>query len=636
MKRLFFFTISWAFFQCSFSQAIISFGKNTISKDEFIRAYNKNKTAVDNKEKAIREYVELYTNFKLKVKAAQELKLDTSEQFKSEIANFRHQIEENYMIDESLFKQLMNESYARSQRDLHVIHYSLNINETDDTAKNYEAFMQLYNQLVNNKSIQENGFENNGIKKSDLGFVTVFTLPYQYENIVFSLNKGSVSKPYRSKKAWHLFKVIDERPSAGKWKVAQILFSLPPDPKPEVIANAKRQADSVYSLLTKGAEFGNMAKSASEDKLTYLNNGELPEFGTGKYDMSFENEVIKLKKDGDISMPFQTSFGIHIIKRLGFTPTPTNQNDEAFQFELKQKLLLDDRIKIAKEKFAKEIAIKIGFKKLVANTEELFNEVDSVMQYPDMDKTTTLPLSEKPIISFSNGKVKGKEFLSFARDFKNDLDLYKGETNEFIWEKFQSTISLDYYKKHLEQYSPEFNYQLQEFIDGNLLFEVMEKEVWSEAEKDSIGLLKYYNNNKSKYTWGASADVLIINAAEEIIAKEIMDSLVAGVYWKDLVESNPAQLQGDSGRYELSQLTGYSEANEGAFSKITNNSDGTASFVKFFKLYEANQQRGFKDSKGMLINDYQTVLEKKWIEALRKKYPVIINEILLQSVIKAL
>jgi len=636
MKRLFFLTISWAFFQCSFSQAIISFGKNTISKDEFIRAYNKNKTAVDNKEKAIREYVELYTNFKLKVKAAQELKLDTSEQFKSEIANFRHQIEENYMIDENLFKQLMNESYARSQRDLHVIHYSLNINETDDTAKNYEAFMQLYNQLVSNKSIQENGFENNGIKKSDLGFVTVFTLPYQYENIVFSLNKGSVSNPYRSKKAWHLFKVIDERPSAGKWKVAQILFSLPPDPKPEVIANAKRQADSVYSLLTKGAEFGNMAKSASEDKLTYLNNGELPEFGTGKYDMSFENEVIKLKKDGDISMPFQTSFGIHIIKRLGFTPTPTNQNDEAFQFELKQKLLLDDRIKIAKEKFAKEIAIKIGFKKLVANTQELFNEVDTVMQYPDMDKTTTLPLSEKPIISFSNGKVKGKEFLSFARDFKNDLDLYKGETNEFIWEKFQSTISLDYYKKHLEQYSPEFNYQLQEFIDGNLLFEVMEKEVWSEAEKDSIGLLKYYNNNKSKYTWGASADVLIINAAEEIIAKEIMDSLVAGVYWKDLVESNPAQLQGDSGRYELSQLTGYSEANEGAFSKITNNSDGTASFVKFFKLYEANQQRSFKDSKGMLINDYQTVLEKKWIEALRKKYPVIINEILLQSVIKAL
>ncbi len=636
MKRLFFFSISWAFFQCSFSQAIISFGKNNISKDEFIRAYNKNKTAVDNTEKAVREYVELYTNFKLKVKAAQEFKLDTSEQFKSEIANFRHQIEENYMIDENLFKQLMNESYTRSQRDLHVIHYSLNINETDDTAKNYEAFMQLYNQLINNKSIQENSFENNGIKKSDLGFVTIFTLPYQYENIVFSLHTGAVSKPYRSKKAWHLFKVINERPSAGKWKVAQILFSLPPDPKPEVVANAKRQADSVYSLLTKGSDFGNMAKSASEDKLTYLNNGELPEFGTGKYDMNFENEVIKLKKDGDISLPFQTSFGIHIIKRLGFTPTPKNQNDEAFQFELKQKLLLDDRIKIAKEKFAKDIATKIGFKKLVANTVELFNEVDSVMQYPDMDKTTTLPLSEKPIISFTNGKVKGKEFLSFARDFKNDLDLYKGETNEFIWEKFQSTISLDYYKKHLEQFSPEFNYQLQEFIDGNLLFEVMEKEVWSAAEKDSTGLLKYYNNNKSKYTWGASADVLIINAAEEIIAKEIMDSLVAGVYWKDLVESNPAQLQGDSGRYELTQLAGYGEPKEGSYSQITNNSDGTASFVKFFKLYEANQQRSFKESKGMLINDYQTVLEKKWIETLRKKYPVIINEALLQSVIKAL
>ena len=52
------------------AQTLITYGKNTVSKEEFIRAYNKNKTKVDNKEKAIREYVGLYTNFKLKVKAA--------------------------------------------------------------------------------------------------------------------------------------------------------------------------------------------------------------------------------------------------------------------------------------------------------------------------------------------------------------------------------------------------------------------------------------------------------------------------------------------------------------------------------------------------------------------------------------
>ena len=78
------------------------------------------------------------------------------------------------------------------------------------------------------------------VKYADMGFITAFTLPYQYENIVYGLKVGETSKLYRSKSAWHIFKLINKRKSAGKFKVAQILFTYPPESDAENIAKTKK------------------------------------------------------------------------------------------------------------------------------------------------------------------------------------------------------------------------------------------------------------------------------------------------------------------------------------------------------------------------------------------------------------
>ncbi len=633
------FLLSATFFIFSFyshSQALITIGKNTVSKDEFLKAYNKNKTAVTDKEKSIREYVTLYTNFKLKVQAAKELRLDTLPTLINDVATFRTQTEENYMVDSSVVRSMLDEAFQRNQQDLHVVHYSIAISpdaSPEDTAEKYKAIQELYKSLSSASSVAN--FESTSqIKVSDFGYVTVFTLPYQYENIIYGLKVGQVSKPYRSKKAWHVFKVVDQRKSIGKWKIAQILLSFPPNAKDETKRIATRLADSLYNVLQNGADFAKIATAYSEDKLTYLNGGELPEFSTGKYDYNFEKEAVALSKDGDVSHPFITAFGVHIIKRLGWTPTPIKKDDETFQFELKQKLLQSDRVKIAKEKFAKDIASKIGFKiNTVVKQEDILRFSDTVMTNPASELTSQLPISDKIIISFSKGSVKGKDWLEYVREYKTNTELYKEETNAQLWDKYKMVASMDYYRKHLDEYSKEFSYQLQEFSEGNMLFEIMDREVWSKAGKDSVGLSNYYSANKSKYKWDASADAVIINCSEELLAKDAKDSLLSGIYWKNLALNDPAHYQADSGRFELAQLHESQKAIDGYVSGITVNSDGTASFVQYLHLYEPNQQRSFEDAKGMLINDYQVVLENKWIELLRKKYPVKINEPLLKSII---
>src|SRR4029078_4096753 len=154
----------------------------------------------------------------------------------------------------------------------------------------------------------------------------------------------------------------EERPATGKIKAAQILFAVPPGDM-SMKDRARQLADSVYGALKSGADFGEMAKRYSNDKMTYMNGGIMPEFGVAKYEPAFESMAFSLKNDGDISVPFQTQFGFHIIKRISRVPVPANKNDETYMDNLKQDVLKDARIEIAKEKFVKEILTKIGYKK---------------------------------------------------------------------------------------------------------------------------------------------------------------------------------------------------------------------------------------------------------------------------------
>jgi peptidyl-prolyl cis-trans isomerase SurA len=630
----------------AFSQTFISYGNHTISKDEFLKAYNKNKTPVSDPGKALREYVDLYTNFKLKVQAAQELRLDTLPQIQYDIANFRQQIAENYLSDHKGIDRLVHEAFLRMRVDKHVLHFSSPVApdaRPEDTAKSFKAIMDLYTALKANpadynKAVQNATAGGAIVKSSDFGFITAFTLPYEFENIVYGLRTGELSKPYRSKNAWHLFKVTEERPSAGRWKVAQILVSFAPGASAEARAVAAKVADSVYERAKNGANFSSLAKEYSDDKLSYLNGGELAEFGTGTYSSDFEKEVINLKKDGDITKPFATEFGYHIVKRMGFTPTPTDTSDLSYMFELKQKVMKDARVNAEKEKFAREMIAKVGLKQTnLVKEADLFRYADSLQTNPTAEQIKKYPISNKTILTFKNGSVKGQEWLAFVKEHRNYSTPTGNETNKQLWEKFLPAAAVNYYKNHLEEYNPDFRFQMQEFKEGNMLFEIMERNVWSKASNDTAGLLKHYNAHKNNFKWAQSADVLIFNCNTAKVAQEAMTALKKGKDWRTVAEENATTLQADSGRYEISQIIGANYAVEPArntYTSIVTNVDGSATFVKYVHIYPADQQRSFEEARGLVINDYQQVLENKWLAALKKKYPVRVNEPMLKEMVR--
>jgi peptidyl-prolyl cis-trans isomerase SurA len=644
MKKGFIICAAALFTNTLCAQILFTYGKNETSKSDFLRAYNKNKLNTSNKEKAMREYLDLYTNFKLKVKAAQELRLDTISQIKYDVENFREQVLENYLSDEKGLQALIDEAMTRASKDVHVLYFSVPVSKeatTADSMKAYIAAKELFNSLKKGNSYNEIvtniSSKFSPVKYADVGYITAFTVPYEFENIIYNTKVGGVSEPYKTAKGWNVFKIVEDRPAIGKWKVAQILLAYPPNADNSTKLAIKVKADSVYNLLKNGLGFGEAAKLYSDDRMTYLSGGEIQEFGTGKFNSVFETNLIALKNDNDFGKPFETEFGCHIVKRLAHTPVPTDKADGTYQFETKQKVTQDPRINNEREKFAKDMMQKTGFKKTITD-KVLFADIDSLMVNSSIEKINKLPLSKKTIASFKDGtQAKGAEWLKFVMDNLSNPEQPK-QTNTMLWDRFAKQAVINYYKKHLEEYNADFKYQMQEFKEGNMLFEIMERNVWSKAGTDSISLKKYYDAHKENYKWAASADVLIFNCATEKLATEALVASKAGKTWAAIAETSNNQIQTDSGRYEIAQIPVASlqgaRLSENTYSDITKNTDGSASFVKYVKLYNSNMQRSFAEARGLVINDYQNVLEQQWVGELKKKYPVKVNEVVFKEMVK--
>jgi len=627
---------------CTHAQVLFTYGTKKINADDFLRAYNKNN--IGNKdEKSVREYLDLYIRFKLKVQAARDQRIDTLANLKNDIAGFRGQLAEQYMARQDYSKQMIREAYERSLYELEVAHVFIAYeNDSAGAKKNIDKAWQELKKGGDFSTISRNYSTDDYVKATDgyLDYISVFSLPYELENVVYALKPGEYSSPVAGGKGWHIFKLMNKRSASGLMQAAQILFAIPDDASQEEKSKIRSKADSVYALLMKGYDFEKAVAQWSNDKFTYQTGGVLPEFLYTNYDPVFTKAAFALKKDGEITAPFQTTYGWHIVKRISLVKKDKDLNDPETLQQWTDKVNATPRIKVVEQKHKEEMRIASGYKALPYDASKLWVLSDSLLeteQYTKMYKDNR----QKPLFQLKDKTVSVEDWFKFV---KSKQSLSAGGSLdgwEELMKEFTETTIEQYYKDRLEKMNPDFNYQMQEFTEGSLLFEVMEKNIWSKAPTDSTGLIAYYEQNRSKYNWAPSADAIIFNCADTATANKALGLMKTNSFlWKDYMEQLGGYALADSGRFELTQLPvsgNLKDLQAGSFTKIeTNTDDGSASFSYIVKLYPIAEPRNFEAAKGLVINDYQLVLEEKWISDLKKKYPIKVNEAELQKLISGL
>lgn len=625
-------------------QTLFTFNHEKVTKGEFEQVYSKNNSSknISYSEQSLREYLDLYINFKLKVIAAKELGLDTMPGIKGELINYRKQLSKTYLMDKEVTENLMNEAYERMKKEIHAKHILVLISpdaSSEDTLKAYKKIMDIKKRLdkkedfstVAKELSEDPSAKDNG---GDLGYFSALQMVYPFETASYNTPVGSISNPVRTKFGYHLIKVEDNRPSRGQILVQHILIKTPKNSSDNDRVNAKNKIDEVFEKVKKGESFDELAKTYSDDHTSSNNGGKLPWFGSNRMVADFENIAFSLKNNGDVSGPFKTEYGWHIVKRIDkkeIAPLVEMKDD------LKTKIEKDSRSELSKQHFINRLKKEYNFKEISDAKKEMWSKLDSSLIRKNF-RAEQFIQKNTPLFSFADKTVSQKDFAEYLEKNQRKVSgsSVTGIADKLMDDYINQTI-MDYEKSHLENKFPDFKNLMNEYRDGILLFELTDKNVWSMAVQDTNGLKNFHAQQKDKYMWKNRVAVIIYKfknaeAAQQFRSECEKKGSTPESALKKLNNDNSITIE--EGTFEKGQNPIVDEvAWKVGLSQNIKNNDETVSIVGINKLYNP-APKSLEEAKGYVVADYQEYLEKKWLSDLRKKYNPQVDESVFKSLIK--
>jgi peptidyl-prolyl cis-trans isomerase SurA len=632
------------------AQTLFSYGGSPVSKEEFLRVYQKNtlNKQPDYSEAALKEYLDLYSLFRMKVAEAEKQHLDTVGAIQTELNNYRKQLAKNYLTDEEVTNKMVHEAYDRMKEEVHVAHILIMNPLTADTVAAYRKIDSIYQQIQKGAdfgTLAKQFSDDRGSKETggDVGYITALQTVYPFENAVYATPVGKMSAPFRTQFGYHIVKVISRRASRGEVKVAQIMITTPKSKGDAGNEAALKRMDTIKAELKKGVPFEELAKKYSEDKFSVNEGGVLPQFGGGKMVPAFEEAAFALKKPGDISQPVKTDYGYHLIKLIDRYPM---KPFDSLQAGLKRKVENDSRAQTAKDYYFEKVKGKNGYKEYKDNMEELLAKVAKIPDTGKMAnsfKASDYKSMNKTLFTLAGKNYTQSDFMNFAEGFAHGrLNGPKRPLLGDIYKNYVNTVVNDLEEHKLVEENKDFKILMDEYRSGIMLFELMDRNVWTKASKDTVGLRNFYNTNKSKYMWEAGfagavykfKDETSMNEGKKLLADKTLKD-------EDIVKKLNTSASADAvniqrGHFEFKTFKDVPQSDL-ADGKITNGvktSDGKYTVVKVEKVYNAPTNKTLEEARGYVVAEYQDYLEKQWNDQMRKKYPMKLNDDTFKSMVK--
>lgn len=640
------------YFGNAFSQeneVLFSIDDKPFYTDEFIRVYNKNLDLVkDESQKDLDVYFDLFLGYKLKVDKAYKIGLQNSVKYQNELKSYRTQLSKNYTSDSKVTEALIEEAYKRSLKQIKASHIIIFVDENaspKDTLKAYNQIKKIREEISNGMPFEDAAVkysEDPSVKenKGDLGYFSTFRMVYPFESAAYHTAKDSVSKITRTRFGYHIIKVTDIKDNEGEVTVAHIMIL---DNKEASRSDmAKKTIDDIYQKIQQGEKFEELAKQFSEDKSSSSNGGVLQRFGSGQLSSAeFETQAFALVNRGDISAPFKSQFGWHIVKLIDKFPVKTFEESK---YELENKIRRDDRSKLITssltDKLKKKYTVSSDYK-MLEKVKRLVN--DSFYKQEWQVEPDVLKEMNEKLLQINNDKVvvNASTFLQYIQEQQKQniqiKPIYK--LVDHLYGQFVDLKLNEYYDDHLETEFPEFRYVMNEYREGLLLFDLMEKEIWERSKSDTIGQKKYYLDNISNYQWKEriEADIFSSTSKDDIEkAYKYAKKRKSIDYIKEEInQEGKVNIMVQSGIYEEGDKTlPKTIATKSGLSKIVK--EGDYYFFMNVKEVLPAQPKDFLDAKGRVINDYQQYLEANWVNELKQDVTIKVNKDVLQKLKKQL
>lgn len=621
--------------QTSSDEVLMTVGNSKVAAGEFEYAYLKNNhldKKTEDKKSDIEEYLELYKNFKLKVIEAETLGRDTTTSFISEFETYERQLAEPYLATSKVSDINIKEGYERMKEEISASHILINLPEEpspEDTLKAYNKVMSLrerilagedFEAIAKEESDDPSAAQNGG----DLGYFTAMQMVLPFEITAYNTPKGEVSQPARTRFGYHLIYVKDRIPTRDQIKVAHIM--LRPDENGDTLKTLNK-INSIHNELEQGESWNTLCQSFSDDEYTKDKGGELPFIRPGRIDPDFEKAAFELDSIGDYSKPFQTKYGWHIVKLVD--TKDAIQSFEEAKPQIDQNLSRYGNILNKKKSAVTLLKKENGY---MANAENLSSCKANILKPSDTyDKGSVL-------FELDGQQFSCDSFMHYVT-VSRPFDTLSNEDLAQLYDSFESETILTYEKDVLLRKNKDYRYLRQEYRDGILLFSIMEDSVWNKASSDTLGLKNFFDENKNSYPKPESAEVIHISAKNQSDLASIMDML-KNTHPDSLYLIEEMHNKEDPLSVKISTKVIEKGKNEHL---DANWSVGVIDYTENDRFHALKVieiiPSGFKELnqiKGKVISDYQNFVESKWIAHLKTKYPVVLNDKVLENLVQKL
>ncbi|MDO9511803.1 MAG: peptidylprolyl isomerase [Bacteroidales bacterium] len=641
-------------------QTLLNIEGEKITAGEFLNIYKKNNIQTDViDKKSLEEYLDLFINFKLKVKDAENNGLDTVKALREELAGYRRQLAQPYFVDDEVVSGLLKEAYDRMHWDLRACHLLIRCEanaKPADTLAAYkkihgireriskgETFGAMAEQFSDDPSARDREANNQHPfmkgNQGDLGYFTAFNMVYPFETAAYKLKVGEVSMPVRTQFGYHLIKLINKCPALGKVQAAHIYFQIPPRSTREDSLRIEEHVDSVYQKIIAGASYTDMVKQYSDDKGSATRDGVLPWFTSNKLVPSFIDAIYPLTDSGQVAKPVLTTYGWHIIRLVERKPIG---NFDELKTELKQQIVRDQRYDKSKTSVISKLKDEYSFTENVKLLKKINSTVNDSIFEGKWKASAASDLGTKKLWSLA-----GKDYTvsDFAQYLESTQKKEKPEATEvYVMQKFKAMTDekiMAYEDSMLEKKYPDFRMIMQEYHDGILLFEMTQKKVWEKAVADTTGLEAFYETVKNNYLWDDRKDVSMItidNLLNEKAATKMVEKLnktMAGA--NNSVSELQANLSADTSllinisrdkliKSENEMADGLSKA--GSFAQKTLKGENGKISLTYVYLHSLipSEPKALNEIKGLVTAEYQNYLESQWIDELKKMYKVQVDK----------
>ena len=659
------------------SPTVMRSTKESVTLDEFEKAYRRmnDKDPYRSRLDSLKDFLAVYSDYRLKLSEAKELGLDKDPKILEEIEGYRKLLAGPFILEKEITEPAVRKLWERRQIEVNAAHFLANFknpNDPTDTLKAYNRAAKAIDMMNNGVGINVvvlgdrnmdfledpkgatererqkmkkpnapkdtnvwEGTDDKATMKTggELGYFTGGMTVRQFEDIAYGLQIGEYNRvPIRTRFGYHVVQPLERHKRLGGVYLHHILVSVDKFVMGDDTLKYYQRADSILKVLRSGANFEKIAKEASDDKFTNANGGDMGYINREdrRAEKSFDHTAYDLK-DGEISGVVRTSFGYHVIRRDSALATKSFDEEKEQLKKMYKGYYYNDDKTVKMAEFRKQFGAKVD-----TSTINIFmSRIDSSRTTLDSNWSGKFTIGERALRLYEVGGIKTTVAVFIDSLQKQPgFPLSRTSITDLITKNIDD-VSLQLAAKDVNIKYPEFDQIMNDYKSGIMLFELENRRVWSKVTPDSVKEKKYYQDHKARYIWPERIDVSEIHFYTDTMANKIYKRILDGENFDTLAAqyTERAGFKSKAGRWGLMQRD-ENDMSKKVFNFMVDEIKPPFEFQSGYSIVRINKRiplspKTFDEARQEVASQYQddlsSELRLQWVEELRKKYKREIN-----------